>query len=607
MKDSIQLNRQLFIECEWIYEVPQEHVNGYHSIMSSLENSAKKMDLAGKKDCSKALSLLARATSMRLIADSLNEPFVAYYINYQEGKRTTILEDFTSEELTFFEDILNDVNEPYLKARLADLLWLLKQPRNPNHAIAAIDSYIANIIDDELWHHDVKISWERAALLCIQIRDMNRLDDIKQKLFSAFQLEYPSSKFMELWIAQLLDKLKIDKDFREAIALSLFRKAGTLRENEDFHSAISYFELASKKYQQCADEEGFIRSLISIAECYELEADSRIINSNMVANSFYENAIQAYRRIPNKHRDTYGLESKILEIRTKITKSGQAAIGEMTMISTPKVNISDMVELSINHVTGKHSSQEALMYFAGFEGANYENLVKSAKESIQSGLISSMFSGRHMSDDGRVVARTPAMNLSAGDTDPTNLAALDMQIQTIFSIQVQLAVEGQILPALRQLCKEHRFTKELMVAICHASPLVPKNRTTLLGHALWLGFEEEFGSAIHLLCPQVEHIVRSKLKEAGAHTSNIDRDGIENENGLSTLMELPEATQIFGKDLTFEIKSLFTEALGFNLRNKVAHGLLDDDTATSLASIYAWWMILKLIIHSIINSGIKKE
>lgn len=72
-------------------------------------------------------------------------------------------------------------------------------------------------------------------------------------------------------------------------------------------------------------------------------------------------------------------------------------------------------------------------------------------------------------------------------------------------------------------------------------------------------------------------------------------------------MELPETEQIFGKSLVFELKSIFTEAIGFNLRNNVAHGLLDDNDSISLASIYAWWMILRLVIRSIVSGQIKRD
>ena len=57
----------------------------------------------------------------------------------------------------------------------------------------------------------------------------------------------------------------------------------------------------------------------------------------------------------------------------------------------------------------------------------------------------------------------------------------------------------------------------------------------------------------------------------------------------------------FGKDIIFELKAVFANALGPNLRNEVAHGLLDDNAASSIESIYAWWMVLRLIIRSIMG------
>ena len=61
-------------------------------------------------------------------------------------------------------------------------------------------------------------------------------------------------------------------------------------------------------------------------------------------------------------------------------------------------------------------------------------------------------------------------------------------------------------------------------------------------------------------------------------------------------MELPETTKIFGEDLCFEIKALFCDPAGPNLRNNVAHGLLDDNACRSLYAVYAWWLGLKLVL-----------
>lgn len=72
-------------------------------------------------------------------------------------------------------------------------------------------------------------------------------------------------------------------------------------------------------------------------------------------------------------------------------------------------------------------------------------------------------------------------------------------------------------------------------------------------------------------------------------------------------MGLPEAEKVFGKDLSFEIKAMFCGALGPNLRNEVAHGLLDDDSFQSIHSIYAWWMGLRLVFNTFWNAARKVE
>lgn len=610
MEGSLNLSRQLFLECGWTYEASSEEIDKYYSIMRSLEATASSLNNLGKIDCAEILKLLAGISSMHLSGTSLNEPFMPMMRDFEKGRRTLLPEDLTLEEVSFLEEILDDVNEPYLKARIADLIWLLRKPREVNYAKIAIDSYIAlaNCIDDDSWYKGLNVLLERAARLCIQIKDYDRLEKIKTKLFSVFLLEYPKSKFMNLSIADLMSKLKIDNDIKEDIATRLYEKGKFFKEERDFLAARSYFELASKKYQQCSDDKKHIESLVEIAESFEQEANERCASSHLVADRFFENAIQAYRRIPVKYRTIYGIEDKISLIRNKKTTSGKASVDEMAIFKTDGIDISDIVKSSIDHVSGKDTLQEALIYFISvFPGVDYHRLLSDAKNTLGNNNLSDIFSGVQLSGDGRVIAKIPAFNRNASEDDPVNKAVLNTKIHNHFSMYVQLAVEGHILPALRQLYKEHRFNKDFMVAVCSQSQLVPEGRENLLGYALWLGIEEEFGAAIHLLCPQVEHIVRTELKKVGAHTTTIDSNGIENENGLSTLMELPEAEQIFGKSLAFEIRSIFTESLGSNLRNEVAHGLLDDNSSSSIYTIYAWWMILRLVILSIINGSIKRD
>ncbi|MGZ8159445.1 MAG: DUF4209 domain-containing protein, partial [Methylobacter sp.] len=96
--------------------------------------------------------------------------------------------------------------------------------------------------------------------------------------------------------------------------------------------------------------------------------------------------------------------------------------------------------------------------------------------------------------------------------------------------------------------------------------------------------------------------VRFHLKQAGVKTSNLDKNGIETENGLSTLMENSEVDTIFGEDLAFELKALFCDAFGLNLRNELAHGLIGYEESQSVYSVYAWWLGLRIVFNTFWNS-----
>jgi hypothetical protein len=605
-QEQITFTQDDFVSSSWRETISSAGSHGYSSLSQAFSKSSDSYKESNEIAKSQIMRLLAQACSMMIDAKSINEPFKPILQDFQAGRRSAIPDDFTVAELAFFESILENIDEPMLRGRLADLLWLCRKPKDPRHARIAIEAYTSHPIKVDTWRRDIDKCWERASRICLQIKDYTKIEAIEGQLYSAFQVDYPESPFMPLWLAQLLDRLGLGRDKHGDIAQRLYSIAQELQRQGNFVGTRSYLELAAKKYQQGKDEKGWLDSLVQIADCFELEADQRALGASpgqMVANSFYENAIQAYRRIPVKHRAVYDVENKLRSLREKLSKSGEASLGEMGLVHTPGIDIKDMVEASQAHVSGKQKVEEALMYFTGFSSvSNYDSLKKSAEESIAQHPISALFGSKHMSADGRVVAKTSATSFNGKD-EQANQTALMRQILQHFSIEMQLAVEGQILPALSQILMEHRVTRELLEALCYHSPLVPPRREKFTATALWFGFEYDFANAIHLLCPQVEHMVRMQLKNVGAHTSNVDQDGVENENGLSTLLDLPEANKVFGKDIIFEIKAVFADALGPNLRNEVAHGLLDDNAASSVGSIYAWWMVLRLIVRSLMGLG----
>ncbi|WP_335923892.1 DUF4209 domain-containing protein [Shewanella indica] len=596
-----------FINSKW-RSASKEQSNGYHSLSKGFDELAKEYSEESNEQLSQLMGMFSSMCRMMLEPGSINEPFRPCMV--MGGKRTQIPADYSLDDLVFFESILTDIDVPLLQARIADILWLCKRPRNPDFAKIAIESYLKTPITGELWNWVSEKNWERAYNLSRQLRQTESINRIDSVLLDAFFNDYPDFPNLPISIANLLERTGLVRSHAIVVAKRLLEIANQLRDSGNYLHAREHFELAAQLFSahKTEHEQEWLDCLYNYAYSFEKEADERASQdppSQMVANSFYANALQAYRSIPRKFREQYGIETKLADIQAQISATGIASVEEMGLISTKKMDLSQAANDAREHVANKGDLFKALLYFSGFRGAKYESLKASAESILNESFISNFFASTTIAPDGRTIGRVPGIDLN-GDED-TNAARLHKQILDTFSIEIGIVARASILPALDKLQEEYWVTKDFLEKICRHSPIVPTNREKLMSYALWHGFEYDFGNAIHLLSPQFEHLARMQLKAVGAQTSNIDPNGLENENGLSTLMDLPEALDVFGKDGVFEIKALFTESLCSNLRNEVAHGLLDDDSAYSAASIYAWWSILKLVVRSAAGFPISTE
>ena len=213
--------------------------------------------------------------------------------------------------------------------------------------------------------------------------------------------------------------------------------------------------------------------------------------------------------------------------------------------------------------------------------------------------LQSLFAATHMSSDGRVVAKKPAADLGGENQE----SVVWPEMVKHYAMELSLVVQGDIWPALEVIRQEHRLKEADFYSLVKRSPVVPPDRIRLMAKAIFLGFDGDFISALHLLIPQIENLVRYHLKQHGEKTTNIDINGIENENGLSTLMENVKVEEIFGKDLAFELKAIFFAPFGPNLRNELAHGLIGYEESQNIYSIYAWWLVFRLIFNTFWNTN----
>lgn len=602
---SLAVSLQDFETSGWKEAITQATREGYSAMWQALSAAARITIEQGRVGHGKVLWLLADACSMMLSPSSPNEPFKPFAVFHD--RRSVIPNDLPDADIMFFAEIVDAVDDNWLKARLSDLLWLKGKPRNTAFALKAIDAYRSIPLDTDTWVHGGRECWSRAITLARMLKGGagDRLQQMEATIVTAFDATKRDDGFLGLWLADLLKSNGLGRVHQANVARKLEALAREFDGEGDLHRAREYFSAASEWFRAISDQPKAAEMTVAVAEGWAKEAVARIASESpiyMMAASCYENAIQTYRTVPRAERSMHRVDQRIAELCTHLNDSGERAVGEMGLIQTPGVDITQLIENARRSVTGK-SAQHALFAFANLHrGANAEELRNNALERIRQYPLQSLFAATVMSRDGRVIAKRPAMSLGSELTADDEIAIRAEMIRD-YGMLVSIVVQGDIWPALEVLLLEHRLREVDFIALARNSPIVPKDRAGLFGKALFAGYERDFVTALHLLIPQIEHLVRVHLKQAGAKTTNIDKNGIQNENGMSTLLELSEAVQVFGKDLAFELNSLFCDAFGPNLRNELAHGLLDEDGCNTPFAIYAWWLALRLTFNTWWNSA----
>jgi hypothetical protein len=120
-RPNVPLTLDDLINSGWRDIVVPAIADGYSSAWQPLSSAAKAALEGGEEGKARALWALSDACSMMLVPTSSTEPFRAY-VQVSDG-RSAIPSDFSKEELEVLGHFVAHVDEPWLRARLADLVW----------------------------------------------------------------------------------------------------------------------------------------------------------------------------------------------------------------------------------------------------------------------------------------------------------------------------------------------------------------------------------------------------------------------------------------------------------------------------------------------------
>jgi hypothetical protein len=570
----------------------------FHTLSASLGRMADSLTPADS-DASEALNMLADVCSMHLVENDWNTPYVPWLVS--GGRRTLTPDDLSEEALQALYFVSTTNAAAHLRARAADVCWLRSNPRNRGfqHAMRALEIWESQGIVEDRWYRDGRAILHRALDLCAHLR---RRDS--QSVFAAQILEAArasESPGLCLQLCEVANRYGLLRDHAEELAVLL-----------EAHAKSSSSELGLRRnlllgavpwHQQLSNEAEVVRVQEEAAGTWLEEAEERGPKhggSHLVAASLLESALQQFQTIPRRHRSAF-VDEQLAQLPRRIREMGAGGLDEMATFTSDPIDISGSVRASRRAVRNKRA-MDALVSLANLvQLTNFDETLASAKQADADSVFSSMLGFSTYESDGRKVG------VSAGSggkvifgLDP---ALWRLMIQT-YEIDISIRVQGAIWPALQVVMTQHQLRIDDFRAIVRGAGFVPPQQHEFVAQGLYAGYRGSFVLSTHVLPPQIEAVVRYHLQEAGVNTSRITGEAsIDMETGLSTLMEAPQAVEIFGPDLAFEFRALLCGPLGPNLRNRVAHGLVSASAAGGVEGVYLWWLVLRLTFNAFFNAS----
>lgn len=594
-------------EIDWndVYDLTNpdcEYSNLY--LNNKFENQLKLCLEQNNPNRAKIFQILSIVTSP-LLSDPKNRdnPYIPH-MNFN-GIRSHLLDDLSDDDIEFLKEIVSDIKTTALKARINDTLWLRSSVKDIKYAEGAIMAYSNYPLSHtDFINYFSYISFARAIYLSIILGKKGEiyLKNIIDKLYNALiELDKDETAYSLKLSEILIDNKKLlSEDRRENIRQKLESIA---KDSKLLTLSQSYYEETIKWCSLCKKEVEIPRlysDSVQRLETYIFKSIDENKEITVQIPSIIEDCIRILRKIPKKNRIDFHVDERLNKLLQLKDKSGLALTEKMTVLSTKSIDIKYFCQYIQSRFTGKSIEEVMLGFCFLIPPTKKSKLREESKEFIKHYPLQYIVKKDIVDLYGHRIGTIQPPNLHDLDAEESQ-SAIHYQMIVSYRIRLDFYVKGYILPALDVINTEHHINQEYIQNLVADCPFISEDRAAIWIKGLLAGFNQDYVTSTHMLVPQFEHFIREILHELNIQTTHIDDKNIETEMALGSLfydVGTSELEKFFGEDLYFELKTLLVDRIGPNLRNRVAHGLMNEYEFHSYSTIYLWWMCLRLVFLS---------
>jgi hypothetical protein len=475
------------------------------------------------------------------------------------------LKEVDIEVITHWERRSEVTAHPVLKARYADLVWDLKkqavgQRAEVLFARRSIDAYL-DAITGKLYGgfliHALQAS-ERALELAVSVNDADRVERSKAVVIGLFEEGTQPRHFgIACQLFTFLDergkKVGLTPGERQRLTDGLERVLTTCTtrggDGFDMFGGQSAAQLLASQYEREGKRVEVERVIRAAGNAFEAVAEEA---APLLALGWLEPVHEDY---VNR-----GMKEDAARVQALIVEKGRNVRGDLKQIRIPIEFDKAQVDRLFDRLT-QGAPRDALLQIAYHMVPSTEGIKRLLQRQLNEFPLLAMISITKMSDDGLAAARVGGIE---EDPDGRLIHELGQQISFYNSFL------GDVLKRLRASCL---LTAETIVDLLEESPVFSGERRPLLLEGIQAYLAGDATKAIHVLIPQIEHSLRRLLQMKRVPFLRQGRNGTLQMKTLNEVLRETAIKEVLGEDRRLYLLTLLADERGYNIRNKVCHGL----------------------------------
>ncbi len=499
------------------------------------------------------------------------------------GKRTFAISDMTDEDYLMLEKLDLSRLPAVLSYRIAELLWYKKQ----DYKMAMQSCKYAEELFDESfnvnrWTNSV-VYLRRAVILAAQLGKKDEYQRLCDKCLDyAETVDSKDGCHVIIALLRILLEQKYD-DKKDRIQPLL---DDIISVNTDIGKKIKAYELKIQflnkdKAALSIVKKEFANMLIDDVDKKEKNniRDLFIVEKNLTK------AIQLLQNVGEKEL-VKKTKHKLIAVQSEIPKN-------MAVIKTKK-DVSETLHL-INKLFAGLSVQEYVIRLAQCVSFYKKEELKNNVLNSKTDFVSKLFGAAYKDSNGQTIVKLPPLDINNPEKDER---LIELYMFSEARMQEEFVGSNYLKRIIQMLNKEHSFTEEDLKFLVENNPIIPTDRERIILKAVYEGLKGNIYLALHILAPQLENIFRNIAESVGSIVITLKDEGTSQKKTLSSIFDLPELLECYDNDILFLFKGLLNEKAGSNIRNEIAHGVMDESTGNSGTSIYLLCATIKLLSYT---------